>query len=150
MEIILSLGFPDSGDQLLEPLDGAASAHSRVDCISAGTQSRVPRLEIKARVKVECRAILIELRAYSRPIGEDEINLLGPREDRPADRAGRDTSWPLTFDPLKLLDERARLNGHSENDFVLDDEPGHRLLHDCGLPGEEAEQHWQQTDKVGR
>src|SRR5690349_1487759 len=63
------------GDQLLESLDRAASAHARMDRIAAGAQALVLELEIEAAIEIERGAILVKLCAHA-PSAEDEVDLL--------------------------------------------------------------------------
>src|SRR4051794_11117043 len=92
---------PELGDELLEPVDRAASAHARVDRVAPRAQPFVLRLEVEAAVEVERRAVLVELGADSdAAAGEDEIDLLRARKQRPLDRGRRDALRPLALLPL--------------------------------------------------
>ena len=54
---------PELGNELREPLDGAASAHARVDRVATRANALVLRLKVEAAVEVERRAVLVELGA---------------------------------------------------------------------------------------
>jgi hypothetical protein len=56
-----------------------------VNRITAGTQSLVTRLQIKAAIEIKRWAILVELGTHSCAVGENEINVFGPRKEGSAD-----------------------------------------------------------------
>src|SRR5689334_12842754 len=112
---------PDLGDQALEMLDRAASAHPRVDRVAAGAQPFVLQLEVELAIEIERRAILVELGANAPAARKDEVDLLRARHERPPHRSDGDALRPLVLDPFDRRREGAGLNGHPEDYFNLDD-----------------------------
>ena len=125
-------------NELLELVDGAASAHARVDRVAMGAQMVVLDLQIKAAVEIECRAILVKVRPDAGAGGKDEIDLLGAGHERPTDRGDRNALRPLELPPLDLR-LLPRLDRNAKDHLILADETGDRLRDDPRLRGEQAE-----------
>jgi hypothetical protein len=136
---------PEPRDELLESLDRAASPHPRVDGVALGAQSIVLRLKVKAAVEVEPRTIFVELRTDARVIDEDEVDLFGTLKQGALDGGDGHALGAFLLYPFHLRHERARLNRHAQDHFVLDDQPGDGLADRARLPGEQAEQERQQA-----
>src|SRR5437762_6173261 len=111
-----------------------------MDSVTMRAQLLVLRLKIKAAVEIERRAIFVKLRANSCMVEENEIDLLGARQQGALNGSGRDASRALLFDPLDFREQRARLDRDAQDHLILHDQPSDRLAHRRGLRGEEAEQ----------
>src|SRR5690349_3418199 len=129
----------DLGDQPLEMLDRAASAHPRMDRVAPGAKPFVLQLKVELAVEIECRAILVELGPNAPAAGEDEVDLLRARHECPPDGSDRDAFGPLVLDPFDRRCERTGLDGHPQDHLVLDDETGDRLPYDLRLRREQGE-----------
>src|SRR5439155_4175439 len=119
---------PQLRHELLELVDRAAAADARVDRVAAGAQPVVLRLEIEALVKVEARAIFVELGADAPPAGEDEIDLVGTRKQSAANHRDRNAIGRLLLDPVDRRAEGTRLDRHAQDHLVLYHQARDRLL----------------------
>ena len=94
------------GNELLEAFDRAASSHPRLDRVAVRADPVVLRLQVEIAVKIEARAIFIELGPQSVVIDENDIDLLRIGEKSALDRPDGDAFGSLAFLPLELRDER--------------------------------------------
>jgi hypothetical protein len=131
--------FPKPGDELLEPLDSAASTNARVDGVPARADPLVLRLQVEAPVKIEGGAILVELGADPARPSEDEVDLLRPGQECSSYCACPDALGALALFPFELGHQGARLNGYAKDDFVLHYEASDRLPDHARLSCEQPE-----------
>jgi len=108
--------------------------------IAMRAQPLILRLKVETAVKIERRAIFVELGPDARVIGKDEIDLLGPRQQCALDGRRRDALRALLFHPLEFREQRARLDRDAKDHLVLNDQPSDGLAYGRGLRGEQAEQ----------
>src|SRR5439155_20002907 len=111
-------------NELGETFDRAAAAHPGINGIAARAEHVAVRLQVESCVEIEGGAILVEARADACSVGKHEIDR-GIRKQRPLDRYRRNAPRALALEPVYLGQETMRLNGHPQDDFVLDDEAGH-------------------------
>lgn len=127
------------GNQLLEPFDGAASTHPRVDRIATCANSIVLRLQVKAAVKVQGRAVFIKNGANPARASKHEIDLLRTRKESSSNCTCHDALWTLSFLPFELGKQRARLDRYSKDDLVLHHQARDGLPDHIWLCGKQAE-----------
>ena len=108
------------------------------------------RLEIEAAVEIERRTALVEAGTDPGAVGEHEIDLLGPRQERPPDGRHGYAFGAFALDPFDLRHDRMGLDRDPQDNLVLDHETGHGLAHSAGLRGKNAEQQRNQAQKRPR
>lgn len=128
------------GDELLEAIDRAASAHPRMDRIAPGADPLILRLKIKTTVEIQRRTVLVELGADPMRALQDEIDLLRPRKKGCSNDARLNALWTLALLPFKLRQKRSRLNRNPKDHFILDDKASDRLSGDLRLSGKYTKQ----------
>src|SRR5947209_2260298 len=126
--------------QALESFDGAAAADPRIDRVAAGAQTIVLQLEIEAAIKVECWAILVELRADAIAAGQDEVDLPRTGQQASLDLADGHAFGAFMFNPVDLREQWMGLDRNPDNQLVLDDKAGNRLTDGDWLRADETEQ----------
>lgn len=111
-----------------------------MDGVAVSTDPLIARLQIKAVVEVERRAVLIELRADPGVIGEDEIHLLWPGEQGTLDFACRNAFGALLLEPFNIGKQWMGLHRYADDHFIFDDQASDSLADGTRLRGEHAEQ----------
>jgi len=108
--------------------------------VAACAEPFIFSLEIEAAVKIQRRAVLIQLGANARAACNDEVDLLGPREDCSTDHISWNAFGSLVLDPIDRWTDGAWLHMYPKDDLVLNDKARNGLLHCHGLGGEKPNQ----------
>src|SRR6476661_6581080 len=111
-----------------------------MDRVAARAQPVVLQLKVEAAVEIERRAILLELGAYPRTVGKDEIDLLRSRQESALNCRDGHALGAFLFDPLEGGEKGPGLNRDAQNDLVLDNEARDGLPDLARLRTEQAEQ----------
>ena len=92
-----------------------------------GAQPVVLRLEVEAAVEIERRAVLVELGADPRAVGERRSRPARARQERAPDAPRPGCIWdPCARSIRSAGSERPRLDRNAQDHLVLDDQAGDR------------------------
>src|SRR5688572_27893566 len=111
------------GNEPAKALDPAAPAHPRVNEIAPRANAVIAGLQVKPTVEIERRTLASEARPHRLAPRQDEIDMLGARQQSAADRAGVDAFVALALDPVEALDQRPGAHRHAQQELLLDDQP---------------------------
>ena len=107
-------------------------------------------LEVETAVEIQRRTIFVQLGADAGSVREHKIDLFRARQERPTNARRGNAFGSFVLDPFNLRHHGMWLNRNAQDQFILDDDPRHRLLDRSGLRGKNAEQQWQQAQKRPR
>src|SRR5215207_2324583 len=107
-------------DKPPKAIDAAAAAHPRVDGIAPRAQPMIAGLQIEIAVEIEGRAVAVEGRPNPPALREQEIDVVGSRQQRAADRTGVDALEAFALHPLGPLHGRPPAHRYAEEQILLD------------------------------